>query len=70
MLWNVLSRRMPALLTTMSTRAEGVDRGLHDGRAALGRRDAVAVGDGLAAGRRDLVDDLLGRTDVAAVAVD
>ena len=40
--------------------AEGVERGLDDGLAALGRGDAVVVGDGLAAGGLDLVDDLLG----------
>ena len=55
---------------TMSTRAERVDRGLHDRLAALGRGDRVGVGDGLAAGRLDLVDDLLGRALVAAGAVD
>ena len=31
--------------------AERVERGLHDGLAALGRGDAVGVGDGLAAAR-------------------
>ena len=70
MLWNDLSRRMPALLMTMSIRAERVDRGLHDGRAALGRGDRVGVGDGLAAGGLDLVDDVLGGALVAAGAVD
>ena len=70
MLWKALSRRMPALLTTMSTRAERVDRGLHDGRAALGRGDRVGVGHRLAAGRGDLVDDALGGTGRAAGAVD
>ena len=69
-LWKALSRRMPALLTTMSTRAEGVDRGLHDGGAALGRGHRVRVGHGLAAGRLDLVDHPLGRALVAAGAVD
>ena len=50
--------------------AEGVDRRLHDRLAALGRGDRVGVGDGLAAGRLDLVDDQLGRAGVAAGAVD
>ena len=49
--------------------AEGVDGRLHDRRAALGRGDAVVVGDGLAAGRLDLVDDLLGGRLGAAGAV-
>ena len=38
--------------------AERVDGRLHDGLAALGRGDAVAVGDGLAPERLDLVDHL------------
>ena len=70
MLWNVLSRRMPALLMTMSTRPKASSGGLHDGLAALRRGDGVGVGDGLAAGRLDLVDDQLGRAGVAARAVD
>ena len=61
MFLNDVSRRMPALLMMMSTRAEGVDGGLHDVGAALGGGHAVVVGDGLAAGGLDLVDDLLGR---------
>ena len=40
--------------------AEGVDRGLDDRLAALGGVDAVRVGDGFAAGRLDLLDDLVG----------
>ena len=51
-------------------RAEGVDRGLDDRLAALGRGDRVGVGDGLAAGVLDLVDDELGGALVAARAVD
>ncbi len=50
--------------------AERVDRALHDRRAALGGGDGVGVGDGLAAGRLDLVDDELGRALVAPGAVD
>ena len=49
---------------------EGVERGLHDRRAALDRGDRVVVGDGLAAGGLDLVDDLLRRAGVGAGAVD
>ena len=49
---------------------EGVDGGLHDRRAALGRRHRVGVGDRLAAGRGDLVDDQLGGADVGAGAID
>ena len=48
----------------------GVDRGLHDRLAALGRGDRVGVGDGLAARGFDLVDHLLGGAGVAAGAVD
>ena len=70
MLWNDLSRRMPALLMTMSTRPNASTRGLHDGLAALGRGHRVGVGDGLAAGGLDLVDHPLGRALVAAGAVD
>ena len=50
--------------------AERVDRGLHDRLAAFGCGDRVGVGDGLAAGGLDLVDDELGGTLVAARAVD
>ena len=70
MLWNDLSRRMPALLMTMSTRPKASTRRLHDGLAALGRGDGVGVGDGLAAGGLDLVDDRLRRAVLAAGAVD
>ena len=50
--------------------AEGVERALHDGGAALGRGHRVGVGHRLAAGRLDLVDHSLGRALVAAGAVD
>ena len=50
--------------------AEGVDRGLDDVLAALGRRDRVVVGHRLAAGRLDFVDDLLRGGVVAALPVD
>ena len=49
---------MPALLTTMSSAAERVERGLDDLVAVL---DRVVVGDGLAAGGLDLGDHLVGR---------
>ena len=50
--------------------SEGVQRGLYDRRAALGRGDRVGVGDGLATGRLDLVDDSFRGSLVAAGAVD
>ena len=70
MLWKLLSRRMPALFTTMSMRPKRVERGLHDRGATLGRRDRVRVEDGLATRGLDLVDDLLAGSRVAAAAVD
>ena len=70
MLWNVLSRRMPALLITMSMRPKASMARLHDRLAALGRGHGVGVGDRLAAGGLDLVDDELGGPGVAAGAVD
>ena len=50
--------------------AEGVERALHDRRPALDGGDRVGVGDRLATGRLDLVDDPFGSTLVAAGAVD
>ena len=70
MLLNDLSRRIPALLTTMSTRPKASIAVLHDRRPAVRRRHRVGVGDGLAARRRDLVDDELGGADIGARAVD
>ena len=49
---------------------EGVERGLHDRRAALGGGDRVRVEHGLAAGGLDLVDDLLAGSGVTAGTVD
>ena len=46
--------------------AEGVERAFDDARAAARFRHAVVVGDRLAAGRDDLVDDALRRRVVAA----
>ena len=70
MLWKLLSRRMPALFTTMSMRPKRVERGLHDRGTALGRGHRVGVEDRLAAGGLDLVDDVLAGPGVAAAAVD
>ena len=50
--------------------AERVDRGLHDGLAALGRGHAVGVGHRLAAEVVDLLGGLVGRALLAAVAAD
>ena len=48
---------------------ECVEGRLHDGGAALGRRDRVGVGDGFAAQVLDLFDDCLRRPGAAALAV-
>ena len=45
---------------------EAVDGGLDDALAAFDRRDAVEVGDGAAARRQDLVDDVLRRAAARA----
>ena len=50
--------------------AERLDRGVDEALGSLPAADTVAVGDGLAAHPLDLVDDLLGRRQVAAAAVD
>ena len=60
------SRRMPALLTRTSRPAEGVDRLLDEARGTVPGADVVGVGRRLAAGGRDLVDDLLRRSGVGA----
>ena len=70
MLWNALSRRMPALLMTMSTLPKASSAVCTIAAPPSGVATRVGVGDGLAAGRLDLVDDALGRTLVAAGAVD
>ena len=70
MLASTRSRRMPALLTT-TWRSPNVSMAVVIRRwAPSQRRDAVAVGDGLAAGADDLLDHRLGRAEVAAGAVD
>ena len=66
---SIRSRRMPALLTSTS-RPPNVSTASCTIAVGVGERTDVAdVGDGLAAGGGDLVDDLLRRTDVAAGAV-
>ena len=61
MLTSIRSRRMPALLMSDVEAAEGVDRpGCDQPLGAVEVGDVVAVGDGLAAHRLDLVDDLAG----------
>ena len=69
MLVSMRSRRMPALLIEDVEAAEGVDRGLDEPLGAVPVADVVGVGDGLAAHGLDLVDDLLGRAGVVALAV-
>ena len=49
--------------------AEGVDGGLHEALGAVPVADVVGVGDGLAAHGLHLVDHLLGRAGVVALAV-
>ena len=61
MLWNDLSRRMPALLMTMSTLPYASIAVCTMRFAALGCGDAVVVGNGFAARGLDLVHDGLGR---------
>ena len=70
MLWNALSRRMPALLMTMSTLPNASSARLHDGRAALRGGDGARVGDGLTAECRDLVHHPFGCALVAPGSVD
>ena len=70
MLTSIRSRRMPALLTSTSRRAERVDGRLDEPLGAVPVGDVVAVGDRLAAHRPDLVDDLAGGPRRAAAAVD
>ncbi len=70
MLWKVLSRRTPALFTTMSTVPKASTAVFTMLAARRGLGDGIVVGDGLAAGRLDLVDHLVGRGVTAALAVD
>ena len=67
---NVLSRRMPALLTSTSTVPKrSTARSTSDSRP-VGVGDARVMGDGLAAGGHDLRHDAVGGRVVAVLAVD
>jgi hypothetical protein len=70
MLWNVLSRRMPALLMTMSTVPNASTAVCDDRLAALGGGDRVVLATASPPSAVDLVDHLLGRALVATLAVD
>ena len=52
---------MPGVVHQHVQGAEGVQRALDETLPALPLRDVVVVGDGLAAHRLDLGDDLFGR---------
>ena len=69
MLTSMRSRRMPALLTRTWRSPKVVDRLVDHALCAVPVRDVVEVGDGLTAGRRDLVHHLLGGRGVRAAAV-
>ena len=66
-LWKALSQDAGAVDDDVD-RAERVERRLDDGLAAGGGGHRVGVGDGLGAEVEQLLHDLLGRTDVAALA--
>ena len=59
--------KMPALLTTASSRPNDVDRVVDDRLAAFGRVDGVVVGHRAAARRLDLGDDRVGHGRIFAV---
>ena len=63
------SRRMPGVVDDDVEVAEGLDRGVDDCLGAVEVGDAVGVGDRLAAGGDDLVDDRLCGAGVGAAAV-
>ena len=63
----ILSRRMPALLTSTSSRPKASTRGADDVLGAVEVGDVVVVGDGLAAPALDDVDDLVGGALVGAL---
>ena len=63
------SRRMPGVVHEHVQVAEGLDREVDEALRALPVGDAVGVGDGFAAHRVDLVDDLLRGRAVLALAV-
>ena len=64
------SRRMPATLTRMSSRPQLSSAVLIEASPPSTVATVSKFGDGLAAGRLDLVDDLCGRAGVGAAAVD
>ena len=68
MLWNVLSRRMPALLMTMSTVPNASTAVLTIASPPSAVATRVRVDDRFAAEVVDLVGDVLGRALVAALA--
>ncbi len=70
MLWKALSRRMPALLITMSTRPKASSADFTIASPPFGCGDRVVAGDRLATGGGDLVDDGLCRSVRATLAVD
>ena len=70
MRWNITSRRMPALLTTMSMRAEGSDRAFHHLVRLVPVGDVAAVGDGAAAGGADGGHHLVARLFAAGLAIE
>ena len=70
MLWKLLSRRMPALFTTMSMRPKLSSAVWTIAAPPSGVATELVSSDRLAAGGLDLVDDLLARPGVAAGAVD
>ena len=57
---SVVSRRMPALLTRMSSRPNSLDRAVDQGLRGLARADRDHLGDGRAAGLGDRGDRGLG----------
>jgi hypothetical protein len=59
-LWKIMSRRMPALLTTPSEPAEMIGRRLHDLAGGDRFRHRLEVGDRGAAALLDLLDHFLG----------
>ena len=70
MRWKILSRRMPALLTRMSTRPKASSAACTILSPFAGSPIDKRRGDGLAAGLLDLVGDLLRRAGIAAGAVE
>ncbi len=63
---NGMLLKIPALLTTASSRPNRLDGRVDDRLAALGAVDRVVRGHGLPPGGRDLRDDLLAATLASA----